>query len=81
MMFKPFLEFFRPRPTAAKAAAPETDPFHTDHHDDAVYGLEPLRILISPFAGDAEGLAARHIHDRLSGRMGVALTVSDRGGC
>ena len=78
MVFKPFLALFRARPATADVVAPETDSFLADHHDDAVYGLEPLRILISPLAGDAEGLAARHIHDRLSGRMGVTLTVSDR---
>ncbi len=54
------------------------DPFTGDVPDDALYGIEPLRILISPLAGDTQGLAARHIHDRLSGRVGVAITVADR---
>jgi tetratricopeptide (TPR) repeat protein len=58
--------------------AHEPDPFINDEPEDALYGIEPLRILISPLAGDAQGLAARHIHDRLSGRMGVSITVADR---
>jgi len=57
---------------------PLLDPFLNDEPEDALYGVEPLRILISPLAGDAQGLAARHIHDRLSGRMGVSITVADR---
>ena len=77
MVFKPLLDFFRARPTAAPDATAD-DSFITDQSDDAVYGLEPLRILISPLAGDFEGLAARHIHDRLAGRAGVAITVADR---
>jgi tetratricopeptide (TPR) repeat protein len=77
MVLKPLLNLFRARPVAESEAA-TTDSFLNDQPDDAVYGLEPLRILISPLAGDGEGLAARHIHDRLAGRAGVAITVADR---
>jgi tetratricopeptide (TPR) repeat protein len=53
-------------------------PLGADEPEDALYGVEPLRILISPLAGDTSGLAARHIQDRLSGRMGVSIAIADR---
>ena len=53
-------------------------PLGTNEPEDALYGVEPLRVLISPLAGDASGLAARHIQDRLSGRMGVSIAIADR---
>jgi len=85
MVFKPLLELFRAKPVAENTARStreplghHTDPFISDEPEDVLYGIEPLRILISPLAGDTQGLAARHIHDRLSGRMGVTITVADR---
>ena len=85
MVFKPFLDLFRkrdgaraPDETSTARADHHGDPFLSDEPEDVLYGLEPLRIMISPLAGDMQGLAARHIHDRLSGRMGVAITVADR---
>jgi tetratricopeptide (TPR) repeat protein len=68
-----FLDLFRRRPQPD--AARET--YARDHSEDAL-GIEPLRILISPLAGDLQGLAARHIRDRLSGRSGVVISVADR---
>jgi len=71
--FGTFLGFLRRGPgTGAPAAAD----FHFDGED--ALGVEPLRILVSPLAGDAQGLAARHIRDRLSGRSGVVISVADR---
>ena len=79
MVFGPFLDLLRSRPAREESAPdPHTDPFMMDEPEDALYGIEPLRILISPLAGDIQGLAARHIHDRLSGRAGVSITVADR---
>jgi len=80
MVFGPFLDLLRRGP-AKRDSAPDAsavDPFALDEPEDALYGIDPLRILISPLAGDTGGLAARHIHDRLSGRMGVSITVADR---
>ena len=59
-------------------AEPAFAPLGADEPEDALYGVEPLRILISPLAGDTTGLAARHIQDRLSGRMGVSIAIADR---
>lgn len=81
MVFRPILDLLRGRGgSAALSSAPagHDDPFLGDDPEDALYGIEPLRILISPLAGDTQGLAARHIHDRLSGRMGVRVTMADR---
>ena len=83
MVFGPLLDLLRLRPSKEaprdeNTADADTDPFIMDEPEDALYGIEPLRILISPLAGDVQGLAARHIHDRLSGRMGVSITVADR---
>jgi len=80
MVFGPFLDLLRRGP-AKRDSAPDAnavDPFALDEPEDALYGIDPLRILISPLAGDTGGLAARHIHDRLSGRMGVSITVADQ---
>src|SRR5579871_851319 len=46
--------------------------------EDLLYGVEPLRILVSPLAGDSSGQATRHIHDRLAGRLGVTVKMADR---
>ena len=46
--------------------------------EDLLYGVEPLRILVSPLAGDSTGQATRHIHDRLAGRLGVTVKMADR---
>jgi tetratricopeptide (TPR) repeat protein len=46
--------------------------------EDVLYGDEPLRILISPLAGDSGGRAARHIYDRLAGRIGITVRIADR---
>ena len=54
------------------------DPLSDDGLDEALYGIEPLRILVSPLAGDNQRLAARHIHDRLAGRLGVSVSIADR---
>ena len=59
-------------------AEPAFTPLGANEPEDALYGVEPLRILISPLAGDHSGLAARHIQDRLSGRMGVSIAIADR---
>ena len=53
-------------------------PFLHDGFDDSLYGIEPLRILVSPLADDAQGLAARHVHDRLAGRLSVSISVAER---
>ncbi len=45
---------------------------------DVLYGVEPLRIMIAPLAGDSTGRAAQHIHDRLAGRLGVSIRFADR---
>jgi tetratricopeptide (TPR) repeat protein len=66
-----FLDLFRRRPQAEREAFPR------DQSEDTL-GVEPLRILISPLAGDMQGLAARHIRDRLSGHTGVTISVADR---
>ena len=60
------------------SASVATTELSADEADDALYGIEPLRILISPLAGDTLGLAARHIQDRLSGRLGVSIAIADR---
>jgi tetratricopeptide (TPR) repeat protein len=49
-----------------------------DEPEDMLFGAEPLRILISPLSGDADNRAARHIHDRLAGRLGIAVRLSER---
>lgn len=49
-----------------------------DDPEDFLFGAEPLKVLVSPLAGDATGLAGRHIHDRLSGRMGLTVRLADR---
>lgn len=68
-----FLDLFRRKPPTDGAG----ESFARDEHDVAL-GVEPLRILISPLAGDTQGLAARHIRDRLSGHTGVVITVAER---
>ena len=73
MPFGAFLNIFR-RPSPLIV---ERETFARDHGEDAL-GVEPLRILISPLAGDMQGLAARHIRDRLSGHTGVVISVADR---
>ncbi len=75
MVFRPILDLFRGR---SAEFAPDDAPVGGDSPEDTLYGIEPLRILISPLAGDMQGLAARHIHDRLSGRTGVRLIMADR---
>ena len=75
MVFRPILDLFRGR---SAEFAPDDAPVGGDSPEDTLYGIEPLRILISPLAGDKQGLAARHIHDRLSGRTGVRLIMADR---
>jgi hypothetical protein len=54
------------------------DPILNEDLDESLYGVDPLRILVSPLAGDIQGLAARHIHDRLAGRLGVSISIADR---
>jgi len=49
-----------------------------DDPEDFLFGAEPLKVLISPLAGDASGLAGRHIHDRLSGRIGMSVRLAER---
>ena len=46
--------------------------------EDVLYGVEPLRIMVSPLTGDSTGRAAQHIHDRLAGRLGVSIRFADR---
>jgi hypothetical protein len=62
----------RGRPLADEPAAMLEDP------QDFLFGAEPLKILVSPLAGDASGAAARHIHDRLSGRVGITVKLAER---
>lgn len=69
-----FIELLR----RGNPAEPAFAPLHANEPEDALYGVEPLRILISPLAGDTTGLAARHIQDRLSGRMGLSIAIADR---
>jgi hypothetical protein len=78
MVFGPILDLLRARPGRDVPGGMGGDPFAAEGPEDVLYGIEPLRILISPLAGDTQGLAARHIHDRLAGRMGVSITVADR---
>ncbi|MGE4063838.1 MAG: hypothetical protein AB7E79_10780 [Rhodospirillaceae bacterium] len=73
MSFGAFLDRFR-RP---RGPEPERETFTRDEHEVAL-GVDPLRILVSPLAGDLQGLAARHIRDRLSGHTGVVISVADR---
>ena len=73
MPFGTFMDLLRRKPSERAL-----EPFVGETPEDALYGVEPLRILIAPLAGDTQGLAARHIHDRLSGRAGVSLSVADR---
>lgn len=79
--FGSFLDVLRRGRWTARAARAQTredtrDETHADAED--ALGVEPLRVLVSPLAGDAQGLAARHIRDRLSGRSGVTITIADR---
>jgi tetratricopeptide (TPR) repeat protein len=46
--------------------------------EDLLYGVEPLRILISPLGNDSTGRAAQHIHDRLAGRLGATIRFAER---
>jgi len=62
----------RGRQVADEPAAGLDDP------EDFLFGAEPLKVLVSPLAGDATGLAGRHIHDRLSGRMGLTVRMAER---
>ena len=59
MVFGPFLDLLRQRSgTAGPEASTNADAFTSDASDDALYGIEPLRILISPLVGDIQGLVA-----------------------
>jgi tetratricopeptide (TPR) repeat protein len=71
--FGGLLDLFRRRPQPEA----ERETFTRDDSEVAL-GIEPLRILVSPLAGDLQGLAARHIRDRLSGHTGVVISVADR---
>jgi len=68
-----FIDLFRRR----RESLAEGEIFTREEGEDAL-GIEPLRILVSPLAGDLQGLAARHIRDRLSGHTGVVIQVADR---
>ena len=67
------LDFLKrgPQPEAERETFARDESEHT-------LGIEPLRILVSPLTGDLQGLAARHIRDRLSGHSGVVISVADR---
>lgn len=71
MAFGAFLDFLRRRPEAGRETFARDD-------SEVALGIEPLRILVSPLAGDAQGLAAHHIRDRLSGHSGVVISIADR---
>lgn len=73
MPFGAFLDLFRRQ----REPLAERETFARDDHEVAL-GIEPLRILVSPLAGDLQGLAARHIRDRLSGNTGIVISVADR---
>ncbi|MBL8630220.1 MAG: hypothetical protein JNM81_11355 [Rhodospirillaceae bacterium] len=62
------LERLRKRGMAAPITAEEPEHF----------GGEPLRVLISPLSGDFDNRAARHIHDRLVGRVGLNVRITER---
>lgn len=66
------------RRISKKPSSNSLDPIFNEDLDESLYGVDPLRILVSPLAGDAQGLAARHIHDRLAGRLGVSISIADR---
>ncbi len=79
MVFGRFMDrLLRPATDVVAPESFDSDPFAMDEPEDVLYGVEPLRILISPLAEDTQGLAARHIHDRLSGRTGMSIMVADR---
>ncbi|MCB2107013.1 MAG: hypothetical protein KDE14_04895 [Rhodobacteraceae bacterium] len=56
----------------AQPGAPLEDP------EDFLFGVEPLKILVSPLAGDTSGHSARHIYDRLAGRIGISVEMAER---
>lgn len=57
---------------------PDHGPMPLDEPEDVLFSAEPLRILISPLSGDADNRAARHIHDRLAGQLGITVRISER---
>ncbi|MBL8642565.1 MAG: hypothetical protein JNK21_01420 [Rhodospirillaceae bacterium] len=72
MAISAFIDRLRKRVDANFASLPEDEP------EDVVFSAEPLRVLISPLNGDPENRAARHIHDRLAGRVGLSVRISER---
>lgn len=62
----------RGRPVTDKPGALLEDP------EDFLFGAEPLKVLVSSLTGDLSGSAARHIHDRLSGRVGIQVRLAER---
>jgi len=66
------------RHTSKASAHKDSGATLQDDLDDFLHGVDPLHILVSPLAGDKQGLAARHIHDRLAGRLGVSISIADR---
>ncbi len=77
MPFKTIKNVLRKR--SGDAVYAKSQPGSRTHDiDDSLYGVDPLKIMVSPLAGDTQGLAARHIHDRLAGRLGVSISIADR---
>jgi tetratricopeptide (TPR) repeat protein len=72
MAFSSFIDRLRGRGQIAHAPMPLDEP------EDVVFAAEPLRIIISPLSGDIDNRAARHIHDRLAGRIGITVRVTER---
>ncbi len=72
MAFSSFIDRLRGQGEIDPAAMP------LDQPEDMVFGSEPLRIIISPLSGDLDNRAARHIHDRLTGRIGITVRVTER---
>jgi len=71
MAFSAFFDRLRRRGVTEPAAMPTDEP-------EMEFGAEPLKVLISPLSGDIDNRAARHIHDRLTGRLGVSVRITER---
>lgn len=72
MAFSAFIDRLRRRVEVDPSPVPADEP------EDVLFGPEPLRVLVSPLCGDPDNRAARHIHDRLAGRLGINVRISER---
>src|SRR5688572_7180660 len=64
------------KPAGQRETASATDTAPPHEPESLPLGVEPLRVLVSPLAGDSAGTAAQHIHDRLAGRRGVTVRLA-----